>query len=72
MRADGGNCEEVLAQFATAGINIHDLARHLQTDAASSFVKSWNELMAVLTAKKAALAGKDGSILEGAHEHIGD
>jgi transaldolase len=72
MRADGGNCEEVLAQFATAGINIHDLARRLQTDAAASFVKSWNELMAVLTAKKAALAGKDGSILEGAHEHIGD
>ena len=26
MRADGGNCEEVLAQFAEAGIDIHALA----------------------------------------------
>lgn len=56
MRADGGNCEEVLTQFATAGIDIHALARQLQTDAADSFVKSWNELMRVITAKGAALA----------------
>ena len=58
MRADGGNCEEVLTQFAAAGIDIHALARQLQTDAASSFVKSWNELMRVITSKGAALTEK--------------
>jgi transaldolase len=58
MRADGGNCEEVLTKFAAAGIDIHALARQLQTDAASSFVKSWNELMRVITSKGAALNKK--------------
>ena len=55
MRADGGNCEDILAQFAAAGIDIHALAGKLQTDAAASFVKSWNELMAVIDSKGAAL-----------------
>jgi len=58
MRADGGNCEEVLTQFAAAGIDIHALASKLQTDAASSFVKSWNELMAVIDTKGANLGRK--------------
>ena len=56
MCADGGNCEEVLTQFAAAGIDIHALARQPQKDAADSFVKSWNELMRVITSKGAALA----------------
>jgi transaldolase len=55
MQADGGNCEEVLEQFAAAGIDIDALARQLQTDGATSFVKSWNELMRVITSKGAAL-----------------
>ena len=55
MQADGGNCEEELAQFTAAGIDIHALARRLQKDAADSFVKSWNELMKVITSKGAAL-----------------
>jgi transaldolase len=55
MRADGGNCEELLTQFAAAGIDIHALASKLQTDAAASFVKSWNELMAVIDSKGATL-----------------
>ena len=59
MRADGGNCEEVLTQFAGAGIDIHALAGKLQTDAAESFVKSWNELMRVITSKSADL-NKEG------------
>ena len=58
MRADGGNCEEELTKFAAAGIDIHSLAHKLQTDGASSFVKSWNELMRVITSKGAALTGK--------------
>jgi transaldolase len=56
LPADGGDCEDVLAQFAKAGIDIDALARKLQDDGAESFVKSWNELMAVIASKSAALA----------------
>jgi transaldolase len=56
LPADGGNCEEVLAQFAKAGIDIDTLAAQLQDEGAASFVKSWNELMAVIATKSAALA----------------
>jgi transaldolase len=55
LPADGGDCEMVLAQFAAAGINLTALAAKLQDDGASSFVKSWNDLMAVIIAKSAAL-----------------
>ncbi len=55
MRADGGDCEELLKQFAAEGIDIHTLARKLQNDAAESFVKSWNELMRVIISKSATL-----------------
>jgi transaldolase len=55
MRADGGDCETVLAQFAKAGIDINALAAQLQDEGAKSFTKSWNELMAVITSKTEAL-----------------
>ncbi len=55
MAADGGDCEAVLTQFAKAGINIDALAAQLQDEGAKSFVKSWNELMAVIASKSAAL-----------------
>jgi transaldolase len=55
MSADGGNCEEVLAEFAKRGINIDDLAGKLQEDGEKLFVNSWNELMAVITSKSAIL-----------------
>ncbi len=55
MRADGGNCEEVLTQFAAAGVDIHALAAKLQKDAADAFVKSWNELIAVIESKSKTL-----------------
>jgi transaldolase len=55
MPADGGDCEEVLAQFAKAGIDIDALAAQLQDEGAKSFVKSWNELMGVIDSKSAAL-----------------
>jgi transaldolase len=55
LPADGGNCEEVLTQFAKAGIDVDALAAQLQEEGAKSFVKSWNELMAVITSKSAAL-----------------
>jgi transaldolase len=55
MRADGGNCEEVLTRFAEAGVDIHALAQRLQREGAESFVKSWNTLMGVISSESAAL-----------------
>jgi transaldolase len=56
LPADGGDCEEVLTQFAKAGINVDALAAQLQDEGAKSFVQSWNDLMAVIASKSAALA----------------
>jgi transaldolase len=55
LPADGGDCEEVLAQFAAAGIDVDALAAQLQEEGAKSFVTSWNDLMAVIASKSAAL-----------------
>ena len=55
MPADGGDCEQVLSQFTKAGIDVDALAAQLQDEGAKSFVKSWNELMAVIDSKSAAL-----------------
>ena len=55
LQANGGDCEEVLAQFAGAGVDLQALAAKLQTDGAASFVKSWHSLMAVIASKSAAL-----------------
>jgi transaldolase len=55
LPADGGDCEEVLARFAAAGIDVDALASQLQDEGAKSFVSSWRELMDVITSKSAAL-----------------
>jgi len=55
LPADGGDGEEVLAAFAKSGIDIDALAARLQDEGAKSFVTSWNELLAVIAAKSAAL-----------------
>jgi len=55
LPANGGDCEEVLARFAGAGVNVQALASRLQAEGAGSFVKSWHSLMAVIASKSAAL-----------------
>jgi transaldolase len=55
MPANGGDCEATLAAFVKAGIDIDVLAARLQDEGAASFAKSWNELMAVIASKSAAL-----------------
>ena len=55
MAPDGGDCEQVLAQFAKAGVNIDALAAQLQEEGAKSFVKSWNDLLEVIKSKSAVL-----------------
>ena len=56
LPADGGDAEEVLAQFAKGGIDVDALARRLQDEGAKSFVKSWNDLMSVIASKSDILA----------------
>jgi transaldolase len=51
LPADGGDAEDVLSQFAKAGVDADALAATLQEDGAKSFVKSWNELIGVISAK---------------------
>jgi len=55
LTADGGDSEEVLARFATAGVDVNALATRLQDEGAKSFVGSWTELMDVIASKTAAL-----------------
>ncbi|HTS55315.1 MAG TPA: transaldolase [Burkholderiales bacterium] len=55
MSPDGGDCEAVLGQFAKAGVDVNALAAQLQDEGAKAFVNSWNELMAVIASKSAAL-----------------
>jgi transaldolase len=53
--ADGGDSEKELARFADAKIDVHALSRQLQDEGAKSFVKSWNDLMDVISSKSAVL-----------------
>jgi transaldolase len=53
--ADGGDCEDVLREFAAAGVDVDALAMQLQNEGADAFAKSWHELLAVLAAKGATL-----------------
>ncbi len=55
LPTDGGDCEEVLTMFGKAGIDVDALAGQLQEEGARSFVNSWNDLMAVISAKTAEL-----------------
>jgi transaldolase len=55
LAPDGGDCERVLASFAQAGIGVDALAAQLQNEGAASFVKSWNDLMACVESKSAAM-----------------
>jgi transaldolase len=56
LPADGGDCEDVLARFAEAGIDVVGLAARLQDEGTTSFVRSWEDLMEVIASKSRALA----------------
>jgi len=49
------DCEEVLANFAKAGINVDALGAQLQVAGAESFVKSWNDLLECIASKSKVL-----------------
>jgi transaldolase len=42
---DGGDAEDVLAEFETAGVDVDALAARLQEEGKGAFEKSWNEML---------------------------
>jgi transaldolase len=55
LAEDGGDAEDVLREFALAGVDVDALASRLQEQGAAAFSKSWHALMDVLESKSAAL-----------------
>jgi transaldolase len=54
--ADGGDAEQVLAEFEGAGIGVDALAKRLQEEGAQAFVKSWTELLKTIESQLGARA----------------
>src|SRR5436305_202437 len=52
---DGGNCEQILANFERAGIKLADLATNLQVEGTKSFDSSWHELLTAIQTKSESL-----------------
>jgi transaldolase len=52
---DGGDCEEVLAGFGRAGVDVAKLAADLQSEGAKAFVDSWKDLLGSIESKSKAL-----------------
>ncbi len=55
LPADGGDCEDVIAEFTASGIDVEALGAQLQEDGAKAFVASWNGLLGVIASKSTAL-----------------
>ena len=56
LPADGGDADEVLKEFAHAGVDTGALAAQLQRDGATSFVSAWDDLVDRIKAQSAAVA----------------
>ena len=54
---DGGNSEQVLAEFAENGIDVAALATRLQDEGKESFNKSWKEMLETIGAQSGVAAG---------------
>ena len=62
LTTDACPAEDTLRQFAENGIDVDALAAQLQDDGAKSFVKSWKDLMDVISSKVARI--KEGELAE--------
>ena len=51
LQYDGGDAEDVLDRFTLAGVDLDALAATLQQDGATSFVKSWDNVLARIAEK---------------------
>jgi transaldolase len=56
LRTDGGNGPSTLAAMEKVGCSVDACALELQQEGAASFVKSWNEMLAKIKGKSAAMA----------------
>ncbi|CAN5209017.1 hypothetical protein BH09GEM1_BH09GEM1_47500 [soil metagenome] len=56
---DGGDAEDVLAEFTRAGVNDANLAAQLQKEGADSFDASWKDLLGGLAKKRASMTQPD-------------
>jgi transaldolase len=54
--ADGGDAEQVLAQFESAGISVDALAARLQEEGKEAFAKSWDEMLKTIESQLGAPA----------------
>ncbi len=52
---NGGDCEQVLAEFRSVGIDVAKLGADLQTQGTESFDDSWRDLLSAIEAKSKAL-----------------
>jgi transaldolase len=59
LPADGGDAEEVLAEFESAGVDVSELAARLQREGAEAFDASWNELLQSIEEKSRELAAAE-------------
>jgi len=55
LPADGGDAEQVLAEFAAAGVDLDALAARLQEEGEQSFDDSWGDLMKSLESERERL-----------------
>ena len=56
LSPDGGDCEKVIAEFTKNGIDADALAAQLQDEGAESFVKSWKDLLSVISSRSASIS----------------
>jgi transaldolase len=56
MAPDGADSEQTLVAITRAGVDVSALAKELQDDGATSFVKSWKELLGAIETKSKALS----------------
>jgi transaldolase len=59
LPVDGGDADQVLAEFTQAGVDETALAAQLQREGTESFDKSWQDLMDCIAAKSASLKKVD-------------
>ena len=52
LPADGGDAEEVLAEFDAAGIDVDALAARLQEEGKEAFDKSWDEMLKTIETER--------------------
>jgi len=52
LKADSGSATQVISAHTSAGIDVGELAGRLQNEGARAFIKSWNDLLAVIAARK--------------------